>query len=415
MADVICVLSLVVILVTANSAPAAAEPRITDRRLGEVEAFVEREAQRARLPGVAFAVSDRSGVLIARGHGMADPAGTPIDADTPFQIGSLTKSFTALAIVQLAAAGKLELDAPVENYLPGFRAAGTGPAAPITVRHLLNQTSGIPVSAGFGSGSRDDRVAQLHALASDHRAAAPGTAFEYSNANYELLGLIVEQVSGVSYAEQVQGAIFAPLGMSHSDVDPAAAVKRGLAHGHQNWLGVNVSTRAVISPCTSTRASSTACASSGRRCLTSCCLAAVGRAAAVWHSAWRIDRVRSGRRNDPAARQRGGVDPSCAADRSGVAGARSASFCMCGASLTVLLPTRMEQDDRCRSALARVSIGAISHNSNSGGSDDRLGRQAALASDRRRRVAGDRRAGNGTVDGQGSSGADRDTRSTGVR
>lgn len=227
-------------LVVANSAHAAADTQFTEARLRAVEDFVQHEAGQARIPGFSLAVSGRNRVVFAKGYGAS--GGVAIHVDTPFQIGSLTKSFTALAAIQLAEAGRLDLDATVETYLDGFNSA-----ARITVRHLLNQTSGLAGFAGFGSGSREDRIAELQSLASTATGTV-GKTFEYSNANYEILGLIVEKMSGSNYVSYVQDSIFTPLGMSHSDVDPTTAMQRGLAHGHQDWFGINVVTRAFFSP-----------------------------------------------------------------------------------------------------------------------------------------------------------------------
>ncbi len=83
-----------------------------------------------------------------RGFGRARPGGEAPTPQTPFFIGSLTKSFTALAVMQLVEAGKVELDAPVQRYLPWFRVADPQASAQMTVRHLLNQTSGLPVLPG---------------------------------------------------------------------------------------------------------------------------------------------------------------------------------------------------------------------------------------------------------------------------
>src|SRR5581483_6067794 len=137
---------------------------------------------------------------------------------TPFFVGSITKSFTALAVMQLAQAGKVALDAPVQHYLSWFRVADPQASAQMTVRQLLNQTSGLSTSSGWtpladldqspGAGER-----QVRALATLQLTHPIGSAFEYSNMNYNLLGLIVEAASGESYATYIQKHIFRPLDM----------------------------------------------------------------------------------------------------------------------------------------------------------------------------------------------------------
>lgn len=210
-----------------------------------IDAYIERQMRRLRLPGVALAVVEDGRIVHQRGFGRAGPDGAPPIPQTPFYIGSLTKSFTALAVMQLAEAGRIELDAPVRRYLPWFRVADARASAAITVRHLLNQTSGLPTSAGeipladFDAGP-DAAERQMRALATLQLRRPPGAAFEYSNANYNLLGLIIEATAGESYARYVERHVFAPLGMSHATTDPAVAGQNGLAVGHRYWFAAPV-------------------------------------------------------------------------------------------------------------------------------------------------------------------------------
>jgi CubicO group peptidase (beta-lactamase class C family) len=143
--------------------------------------------------------------------------------------------------MQLVEAGKVELDAPVQRYLPWFRVADLQASSQITVRHLLNQTSGLPMIAGMVNlADLDDRPdaaeRQARSLSTVKLSHAVGTAFEYSNLNYNLLGLIVEAASGETYAEYIQRHIFAPLGMSHSYTSQASAKQDGLAVGYRYWF-----------------------------------------------------------------------------------------------------------------------------------------------------------------------------------
>jgi CubicO group peptidase (beta-lactamase class C family) len=176
-----------------------------------------------------------------RGFGRARPGGEPPSPQTPFFIGSLTKSFTALAVMQLVEAGKIELDAPVQRYLPWFRVADPQASAKMTVRHLLNQTSGLPMLPGelaladFDD-SPDATERQVRALATLEISRPVGSKCEYSNLNYNVLGLIVEAASGASYAEYIQNHILNPLGMSHSYTSKATAKQNGLAMGHRHWF-----------------------------------------------------------------------------------------------------------------------------------------------------------------------------------
>lgn len=221
----------------------------TVENLGEIETYIHGEADAAGIPAFAFAIATRdAGVVLATGYGAANPSGAPIDADTPFQIGSLTKSFTALAVIQLVDSGVIDLDRPVQGYLPRFRLADADSSGRITVRHLLNQTSGLPGSAGYWHAGDEPPESLLERLASVRATRDPGESFEYCNANYEVLGLLVEAVTGERYASRVQRGILEPLGMRHTFVDSGDALRAGLAWGHQSWFGIPVATRDVFSP-----------------------------------------------------------------------------------------------------------------------------------------------------------------------
>jgi CubicO group peptidase (beta-lactamase class C family) len=208
-----------------------------------IDAYVEEQMRRLKIPGVSLAIVEGDKIVHLRGFGHARPGGEAPTPLTPFPIASLTKSFTALAVMQLVEAGKIELDAPIQRYLPWFRVADPQASAQMTVRHLLNQTSGLPTSAGaipladFDS-SPGATERQARALSTLAITRPVGSAFEYSNSNYNLLGLIIEAASGESYADYIQNHIFTPLRMSHSYTSQAMAKQNGLAVGHRYWFGI---------------------------------------------------------------------------------------------------------------------------------------------------------------------------------
>lgn len=210
-----------------------------------VEAYIARHLRRLNVPGAALAIVEGDQIVRFRGFGRARPGGEVPSRQTPFILGSTTKSFTALAVMQLVEAGKAELDAPVQRYLPWFRVADPEASARMTVRHLLNQTSGLPQLPGIlqladMDQSPDARERQARALATLKLGRTPGAKFEYSNLNYDLLGLIIEAVSGVSYEAYIQDHVFSPLDMRHSFTTRADAERHGLAVGHQYWFTVPI-------------------------------------------------------------------------------------------------------------------------------------------------------------------------------
>ncbi|MGD9144146.1 MAG: serine hydrolase domain-containing protein, partial [Anaerolineae bacterium] len=212
----------------------------------EVDAYVAGQMRRLKIPGVSLAIVEGDEIVHLRGFGRARPGGEAPIPQTPFFIGSLTKSFTALAVMQLVEAGKIDLDAPVQRYLSWFRVADPQASAEMTVRHLLNQTSGLPTSSGeIPLADFDDSPGaaehQARALSTLVLTRPVGSAFEYSNSNYNLLGLIIESATGESYANHIQKQIFTPLDMSHSYTSPGMAKQNdlavaNLAVGHQYWF-----------------------------------------------------------------------------------------------------------------------------------------------------------------------------------
>ena len=207
----------------------------------QIDAYIHARMEAASIPGLALGVIYGDQAVYLKGYGFAGPDGRAVTAQTPFILGSTSKSFTALAVMQLVEAGQIDLDAPVTKYLPWFRTSDATASGRITVRNLLNQNSGLPTYAGRQGIADNDQSSMalengIRALSSVQLSQSAGQSYEYANENYDILGLIVQTVSGKSYEEYVRSAIFAPLQMSHSAAalsDPAAV---DLATGYRNWL-----------------------------------------------------------------------------------------------------------------------------------------------------------------------------------
>ncbi len=141
--------SLILISLLCRAVPttsAAPDRSALERREQEqIDAYIQARMQAAHIPGLALGVVRGTEVVYLKGYGIAGPDGRSVTPQTPFILGSTSKSFTALAIMHLVEAGKINLDAPVTNYLPWFRTADEAASARITVRNLLNQNSGLPV------------------------------------------------------------------------------------------------------------------------------------------------------------------------------------------------------------------------------------------------------------------------------
>lgn len=169
-------------------------------------------------PGTATIVTRGEAVvrLDARGR---DANGSPITGATRMRVASLSKSFTAATVLTLVDEGKVDLDRPVTAYLPDFRMADDRAAA-ITVRQLLNQTSGLSDrTVDIGATQRaDDLLGYVAALRSGRLAAAPGARWAYCNVNYEVAARVIEVVDGRPFAEAIRQRVFTPLGMVDSSV-----------------------------------------------------------------------------------------------------------------------------------------------------------------------------------------------------
>ncbi len=219
-----------------NTAPTELTP--AGYNFAAINTYILEQMQQLHIPGVALGIIQNDHLVHLHSFGVADNTGRPVTAQTPFRIGSITKSFTALAVMQLVETGKIDLDAPVQHYLPWFRVADAQASAQITVRHLLNQTSGISTLAGNAYwDSQDSLEATVRRLHSVPLSAPVGTRFQYSNINYSIAGLIVATVSGQSYADYVKQHIFAPLEMRHSHITAASALADNVAVGHLYSMG----------------------------------------------------------------------------------------------------------------------------------------------------------------------------------
>jgi CubicO group peptidase (beta-lactamase class C family) len=224
-------------ILAAPMAAIAADPDFS-----AISRFIEEQRSAQQIPGLAVAIVGGDGTVYVAGFGTADASGRTVASNTPFILGSTSKSFTALAMMQLAEAGRVDLDAPVQRHLPWFRVADEAASATMTIRQLLNQTSGLPTSAGrrtltdFSSGedALRNRVRQLRSVA---LTAPVGTTYQYSNCNYQVLGAIIEAVSGQSYESYMAQHVFAPLAMQRTFTAKAPAVEAGLATGHRAWFG----------------------------------------------------------------------------------------------------------------------------------------------------------------------------------
>ena len=234
---------LIVVSAFFGASQSFAKARLT--QFEEVDSYISAKMKQLGIPGAALVIVQDDQIVHLKAFGVADASRRSVTPQTPFFTGSTGKSFTALAIMQLVEAGKIKLDAPVQTYLSWFRVADTKASEMITVRQLLNQTSGLPRSIGqtqlVSTDLSDSAIENnVRALANVELIASPGARYEYSNANYVTLGMIIQAVSGQSYETYVKENIFKPLGMQNSFTSKMEAQQDGLAVGYQHWFGIPV-------------------------------------------------------------------------------------------------------------------------------------------------------------------------------
>src|SRR4051812_6961443 len=208
------------------------------------------EYARPNAPGASVLVVRNGRVDVMRSYGLADvDSATPVRAETNFRLASLTKQFTATAVMLLAADGKLRYDDEIGAFLPTLPTF----ARKVTIRQLLNHTGGLPDYEDFVP---DSQTAQVHdrdvpALIAHASSAkfAPGTQYAYSNTGYVLLALVVEKVSGQRFADFLHDRIFVPLHMTGT-----VALEEGARAYRTARMAIRWTRRAYVAPIRATRA-----------------------------------------------------------------------------------------------------------------------------------------------------------------
>lgn len=178
---------------------------------------VETLSKQFNIPGVAVGVwADGNEAYASHGVTSVDNP-LPVDQDTLFLVASVTKTLTATTLMRLVAEGKVELNAPVRRYVPEFRLKDQQAAQTITVLNLLNHTSGLDWRVNADTGEGDDALERSVAkMAEMALIAPPGTRTSYSQAGYDLLGCLIEKVTGQTFEQAVASLVLDPLGLSHS-------------------------------------------------------------------------------------------------------------------------------------------------------------------------------------------------------
>ncbi len=226
-------------------AQSSAAPAKIEANRAAVRTIFEDSRVAGHIPGTVYGIVKDGQLVLVEGLGVRDPqTGVGVDGDTRFRIASMSKAFTALAILKLRDEGKLNLDAPASRYVPQLRRwrLPTADSRAITVRDLLHHTAGLVEDNPWGDRQQVLSEAEYSALIASGMdfANAPGIAMEYSNYGYALLGRIVSNVSKQGYQDYIRKQIMLPLGMTSTGYDiarsPAAARAIGYRWQDDNWV-----------------------------------------------------------------------------------------------------------------------------------------------------------------------------------
>jgi CubicO group peptidase (beta-lactamase class C family) len=236
---IILILSVSVGILPVNAAPVSDSGIDTEA----LDAYITGQMSKQGIRGISLAVTTGTEIVYLKGYGSAGD-GRLMTPQTPMYIGSQSKSFTGLAIAQLIEQGKIDPGDPVQKYIPWFKVTDPEASKKITINHLLHHTSGLS-EAGFTAAlsenaSNEDAV---RALASAELTAPVGAKFQYFNVGYDVLAVVVQNVSGMSYEQYVQQNIFDPLEMTHTYTDPVLARENGLSQGYSRFFGFTIPQR----------------------------------------------------------------------------------------------------------------------------------------------------------------------------
>lgn len=232
--------SAIVLLLCAGLASAEVQPNISPRSdyapiAAALGSIIEREIQEKQLPAFSIALVDGDQVVWAQGFGYQDPDNKiPATAHTVYRVGSVSKLFTDIGIMQMVEAGKIDLDAPVEKYVPDFHPHNSF-GTPITLRELMSHRSGLlrePPIGNYFDPTEPTLEATVRSMNDTELVYAPGTHLKYSNAAIAVVGYALQELNHQPFAEYLKHAVLLPMGMSESSFAPEPNLVRNLAKGY---------------------------------------------------------------------------------------------------------------------------------------------------------------------------------------
>lgn len=214
--------------------------KLSDYEMQSVDRFIMEQMKSGKIPGISVVIVRGGDIVYKKGLGYSDMENKlPVTTGTFFELGSNSKGFTSLGIFKLQEEGKLQIDDPVTNYLPWLVMRYHGNAANITIRQLLYHTSGIPfneignIPESTGDNALQEAVMNLRGK---ELAFAPGDRFLYSSINYDVLGLVIQTVSGKPFEKYMKDYVLTPMGMNNTYPSREGNTSQKMASGHKIFL-----------------------------------------------------------------------------------------------------------------------------------------------------------------------------------
>ncbi|WP_459502660.1 serine hydrolase [Bacillus sp. C1] len=208
----------------------------------KIDNYVETFLEEQEVPGASIAIVHENDVFYSNAWGVTGENKEKVTTKTPFTIGSISKSLTGLAIMKLSEEGMIHLEDPVQKYIPWFTLQDKEAASKITIKQLLTHSSGMSTYVGLAISDKGDKgfraiKENVKSLSNVKLTALPGEKHQYSNANFLILGAVMEELTNQTYSEYMEQQVFAPLGMEHAAANNDASYKNGYVAGYQSWFG----------------------------------------------------------------------------------------------------------------------------------------------------------------------------------
>ncbi|OUB86730.1 serine hydrolase domain-containing protein [Bacillus wiedmannii] len=208
-----------------------------------LDKYIEKFIKEQNIPGASVAIVHNKDVFFTKTVGITGESEKKVTSKTPFAIGSISKSLTALAIVKLIEDKKIKLEDPVQQYLPWFKLKDPQISSTVTIQQLLTHTSGISTYEGLALSDKQSKNStalqeNVMKLSNLKLTAPPGEKYQYSNANYIILGALIEAVTNETYSSYMEKHIFQPLNMNGAAASKETAYEKGYLTGYQSWFGI---------------------------------------------------------------------------------------------------------------------------------------------------------------------------------